>query len=88
MALPPASDSPQELISSLHRLAALWSRSGRKREICVLLSYGYRTKQIASVLDISPHTVNTYLTEVYREVGISDRGMLARLVTMLETVPP
>jgi DNA-binding CsgD family transcriptional regulator len=69
---------------SLRRLAELMARSRRKREICVLVSYGHRTKEIAGLLEVSPHTVNTYLNEIYREVGVHDRALLARLVAQIE----
>ncbi len=47
--------------------------SDREREVLALLGSGASNKQIAYRLDISPKTVKSHLSRVFRLIGVSDR---------------
>jgi len=50
--------------------------SPRLRETLELLLAGGSEKEIAVQLDLSPHTVHTYVTKLYRRYGVDSRAML------------
>ncbi len=54
--------------------------SPREREIARMIARGYANKMIAAVLDISTHTVNTYVRRLFAKLAVSSRAaMVARL---------
>ncbi|MDR0779163.1 MAG: response regulator transcription factor [Pseudomonadales bacterium] len=50
------------------------SLSPREYELLQLLARGYRNKQVADALSLSPHTVAEYVQSIYRKLGVSNRG--------------
>ncbi len=46
----------------------------REREVLDLLAQGYLYKEIAETLQISSHTVNSYLRRVYEKLHVRSRG--------------
>jgi DNA-binding NarL/FixJ family response regulator len=48
--------------------------SGREREVLELLARGFRNAEIANALGISPHTVTTYVRQLYRKLEVGSRG--------------
>jgi DNA-binding CsgD family transcriptional regulator len=50
----------------------------RELEILALLSAGHSTPDIARQLGISPGTVKTHLTSVYKKIGAKNRVQAAR----------
>ncbi|WP_180303576.1 LuxR C-terminal-related transcriptional regulator [Streptomyces sp. JV178] len=54
--------------------------SDREREIAELATTGLRTRQIAERLFLSPRTVETHLSRVYRKLGVSSRLALSDLL--------
>jgi DNA-binding CsgD family transcriptional regulator len=48
--------------------------SQREAEILLLCSKGLRYAEIASVLSLSIHTVNTHLKNVYRKLMVNSRA--------------
>ena len=57
--------------------------SPREDEVARLICQGMSNKEIAAVLDISPHTVSTHLRRIYGKLGLRSRVQLAtRLVGM------
>ena len=50
--------------------------SGRERQIAALIWQGLTYKQIASLLQISPGTVRTYVRRIFQRLAIFDRTML------------
>jgi DNA-binding CsgD family transcriptional regulator len=54
--------------------------SSRERQIAELAATGMRSRQIAEQLFLSPRTVDTHLTRVYRKMNVSSRTELARLL--------
>lgn len=51
--------------------------SGRETEVAELVLHGYRNREIAARLDISPETAKKHLTRVFDKVGVSSRVQLA-----------
>jgi DNA-binding CsgD family transcriptional regulator len=54
--------------------------SPREREIAELAATGLRSRQIAEQLFLSPRTVDSHLTRIYRKTDISSRIELTRLL--------
>lgn len=50
--------------------------STRETEILELLSLGYRNKEIARRKDLSPHTVNSHVRNIYRKLSVNSRSEL------------
>jgi DNA-binding NarL/FixJ family response regulator len=48
--------------------------SKREREILQKVADGATTKQVASELGISPHTVKTHLERIFEKLGANDRA--------------
>lgn len=51
--------------------------SGRKRQVTLLLAQGNRQKEIARTLDISVHSVKTYLQRARQQTGCDSSIELA-----------
>jgi len=60
--------------------------SRREEQVLTLLGQGERTGAIASRLEISEHTVNHYIKELYRKLGINNRADAARVAISLGLV--
>jgi DNA-binding CsgD family transcriptional regulator len=56
----------------------------RQREVARRFAAGAAQTSVASALRISPSTVNNYLVEIYRELGVNDKAELALLMARLE----
>ncbi|GAA3033539.1 LuxR family transcriptional regulator [Streptomyces lactacystinicus] len=54
-----------------------------ERKVAGLIARGHTNRSAAEVLVVSPHTVNTHLTSVFRKLSISSRVQLANLVAAL-----
>ncbi|MBL4917411.1 response regulator transcription factor [Szabonella alba] len=62
--------------------------SPREEQVLSLLGAGERTVGIAHVLDISEHTVNQYIKELYRKLGLGNRADAARAAIAMGLVKP
>ena len=51
--------------------------SDREREVLALVALGVANKQIALRLGISPKTVKSHLTHIFRRIGVNDRFQAA-----------
>jgi two-component system nitrate/nitrite response regulator NarL len=51
--------------------------SRREREIVVLVTHGYRNKELAEKLSISEQTVKNHMHNIFDKLGVSDRLELA-----------
>lgn len=51
--------------------------SDRETEILQLVGKGYRSNEVANLLGITLNTVNSYVRDVYRKLGISSRAEAA-----------
>lgn len=55
--------------------------SAREREVLLLLGDGKATKEIASVLQLSPSTINSHLRHIYDKLHVNSRaGAVAKLL--------
>lgn len=79
----PGTDSESE-----HRLRRVLSRSPVRREIVALLIEGRTRKQIAALMQRSPHTIDAHLKSIYRYIGCGDRGRLMLFAQRLLNQPP
>lgn len=50
----------------------------RQREILALVANGLSTPQIATQLGITPGTVKTHLTSIYKTIGVQNRVQATR----------
>ncbi|GAB7052655.1 helix-turn-helix transcriptional regulator [Catenuloplanes indicus] len=55
--------------------------SEREREIALLVATGLTNAAIASKIELSPHTVNYHLRQIFRKLGIASRAELAALIS-------
>jgi two-component system, NarL family, nitrate/nitrite response regulator NarL len=51
--------------------------SRREREIVILVTHGYRNKELAEKLNISEQTVKNHMHNIFDKLGVSDRLELA-----------
>ena len=51
--------------------------SGREREVLELIGAGHSNREIARRLEITERTVKGHLTNIYRQIGVSDRMQAA-----------
>ncbi|MFD7983864.1 AAA family ATPase [Kitasatospora indigofera] len=54
-----------------------------EEKVARLIAQGHTNRSAADVLVVSPHTVNTHLTSVFRKLSVSSRVQLANLVASL-----
>ncbi|WP_198507640.1 helix-turn-helix domain-containing protein [Qipengyuania seohaensis] len=64
------------------------SLTDREREVLRLLLAGHTAKTIAIELDLSVHTVNDYLREARKKLGVSTSREAARILGDTEAQPP
>jgi len=68
-----SSPLPAELTPLLMQAYGL---STREREVAMLIADGVTTRQIATALALSEHTVRDYIKAIFDKVGVSSRGAL------------
>ncbi|MFC7335642.1 response regulator [Haloferula chungangensis] len=73
----PAAEAPQNELSQL---------SKREEEVLELLAQGYLYKEISSELELSKHTVDTYLRRIYEKLHVHSRAQATAIYTQLK--PP
>jgi DNA-binding CsgD family transcriptional regulator len=54
-----------------------------EKKIARLVAEGHTNRSAADLLVVSPHTVNTHLTSVFRKLSVNSRVQLANLVMAL-----
>ncbi|MFT3690580.1 response regulator transcription factor [Paenirhodobacter sp.] len=62
--------------------------SPREEQVLTHLGLGARTTAIAHALSISEYTVNQYIKDIYRKLGISNRADAARAAIRIGLVRP
>ncbi len=60
----------------------------RQRECLILAQQGKTSQQIADLLGLSEHTVNSYLTDAYRRLGARNRTHAVAEAERLGEIPP
>src|SRR5215210_7860648 len=63
------------------RPAATGELTPTERRIAALAAEGHSNKEIAAALFVTPKTVGTQLSRIYRKVGVHSRTELARRLT-------
>jgi DNA-binding NarL/FixJ family response regulator len=61
------------VVRELRATGATEALSDREREVLALVGKGVANKQIALRLGISPKTVKSHLSHIFRRIGVSDR---------------
>lgn len=56
----------------------------REREVALQYARGLAYKDIARAVGVSPDTVRTQIQQVYRKLGVRDKGELATLLARYE----
>jgi DNA-binding CsgD family transcriptional regulator len=59
------------------------SLTASEKKVARLIAEGHTNRSAADQLVVSPHTVNTHLTSVFRKLAVSSRVQLANLVMAL-----
>ena len=67
------------------RPAATGELTTTERRIAALVAEGRSNKEIAALLFVTPKTVGTQLSRIYRKVGVHSRTELARHLREAET---
>lgn len=75
-------------LSSMAGDSPMDTLSGREVEVSMLLAQGMRQHDIATRLSLSPKTINTHKTNVYRKLGVNDGISLSRLLSRYGLVDP
>ncbi|WP_237132218.1 helix-turn-helix domain-containing protein [Pseudohongiella sp. O18] len=63
----------------------------REQDVLRVLAQGNSNKKIARVLSLSPHTVDGYVKDIYRKLGVHNRSMATAVAFhygVLEGFPP
>ncbi|MGT2532984.1 response regulator transcription factor [Streptomyces nojiriensis] len=58
----------------------LFLLSEREREIAGLVGSGYTNQRMAARLDISTKTVETYMSRIFKKLGVRSRAEVAHMV--------
>ncbi|MGF6874159.1 response regulator transcription factor [Paraburkholderia sp. MM5477-R1] len=75
---------PDETTLLLLRRSHPWDRlAPRKRMVALLFAEGASQTQVAERAHLSPSTVNNYLGSIYKELDLTDKTALSRLVERL-----
>lgn len=66
---------------SWQQLKAKLDLSGRQLELCRLICKSMSTKEMATALQLSPHTVQMHMKCLFKKLAVNDRvGLVVRLV--------
>lgn len=68
-------------VTALEPFCEWYGITARERAVVRELCTGSAPKQIARLLDLSPHTVNDHLKSVYLKTGVGGRGELMAMLT-------
>jgi DNA-binding CsgD family transcriptional regulator len=68
-------------------VALAYGLSEREREVTRLCLQGRSTKEMASLLTVSPYTVQDHLKAIFRKTGVHTRGELLGQVFLEHYVP-
>src|SRR5262249_5824694 len=57
--------------------------SGREAEVLSFIAKGFSFSEIAKLLEISPHTVTTYVRKIYEKLAVHSRGRAVNEATKM-----
>jgi DNA-binding CsgD family transcriptional regulator len=75
-----AQTRPEIRTVSGRRMEPLEGLTPAERRVADLAAFGLTNREVASDLNLSPHTVDYHLRQIYRKLGITSRVRLARAV--------
>jgi DNA-binding NarL/FixJ family response regulator len=73
-------------IEEVHLAETEGQKSTREREILQKVADGATTRQVASDLGISPHTVKTHLERIFEKLGAKDRAQAVAIAIRMGIV--
>lgn len=71
----------------LRRMVGQYGLTPREREIASLLTQGLTSKEIAERLNISPHTVKSYLNFLMRKLNVTTRSGIVGMLGSSDPAP-
>jgi DNA-binding CsgD family transcriptional regulator len=71
---------------STDRLCSAYALSGSEAAVCKLMAEGWTKKEMAEQRNVSPETIKSQISAVYRKTNSRNRADLVRLI--LQTTPP
>ena len=77
-----------DVVAGLAGPAAVVELTGRQREVLRLIVEGRRMKEIATILNLSPRTVETHKYELTRALGVRSTAELVRYAIEHKLVVP
>jgi DNA-binding NarL/FixJ family response regulator len=66
--------APADATAMAPAAAAVPALPEREREVLNLLSRGFSYQEIARILDVSPHTIGTYVKRLYQRLQVNSRS--------------
>lgn len=83
LAVRPPFETPQQAHLRIHEegLPYILSLSQQEKQVLTMCSHGYSNADIAQVLDVSPSTINTYITRASHKMGVSNKREAVALWT-------
>lgn len=79
-----AAETKGEAAAAPHEPRTIASLSVRESEIARLVGRGMTNQQVAKQLDLSPHTVNFHLRNIFRKLSISTRVKLGTIIAQFD----
>lgn len=78
-----AGDGSRRVATTQRPVQGWGALTASEQKVARLIAQGHTNRLAADLLVVSPHTVNTHLTSVFRKLSINSRVQLANLVTAL-----
>ncbi|MGW8399589.1 helix-turn-helix transcriptional regulator [Streptomyces lydicus] len=78
-----AGDSSRRAATTQRPVQGWGALTASEQKVARLIARGHTNRSAADLLVVSPHTVNTHLTSVFRKLSVNSRVQLANLVMTL-----
>ncbi|MEU7637392.1 AAA family ATPase [Streptomyces sp. NPDC039016] len=78
-----AGDGGRRAVGTQRPVQGWAALTASEQKVARLVAQGHTNRSVADLLVVSPHTVNTHLTSVFRKLAINSRVQLANLVMAL-----
>lgn len=76
--------SPYNEVTSLHKAKTFYNLTDREWEIITLLKKGYSNNEISSELYLSPNTVKTHMSHIFKKLDVNNRALLINKLTFMK----